>query len=179
MATYGRQNFQMHFLERKLLSLYWDFTAANPKDPVKKISLDLDNCLAPHKQQAITLTNDDQVHWCIYMYQECNIRHQWFNWSKWVKQINSLSPRKYDCDFKCLYFIHNVGIDILCIQINIALEWMPEGSVDGKSILVQVMVWSPQATSHYLSQCWLSSMLPYGITRLAIWHIYITCIRPQ
>ena len=32
-----------------------------------------------------------------------------------------------------------------------------------KSILVQVMAWCHQATSHYLSQCWPSSMLPYGV----------------
>ena len=27
------------------------------------------------------------------------------------------------------------------------------------------MAWCPQATSHYLSQCWLKSLSPYGITR--------------
>ena len=32
-------------------------------------------------------------------------------------------------------------------------------------ILVQVMAWSCQATSHYLSQCWPRSLSPYGITR--------------
>ena len=31
--------------------------------------------------------------------------------------------------------------------------------------LVQVLAWCRQATSHYLSQCWPRSMLPYGITR--------------
>ena len=36
---------------------------------------------------------------------------------------------------------------------------------DNKSTLVQVMAWCRQATSHYLSQCWLSSFLPYGVTR--------------
>ena len=30
---------------------------------------------------------------------------------------------------------------------------------------VQVMTWCRQAPSHYLSQCWSISMLPYGITR--------------
>ena len=29
--------------------------------------------------------------------------------------------------------------------------------------LVQVMVWCPQATGHYLSQCWPRSLLSYGI----------------
>ena len=36
---------------------------------------------------------------------------------------------------------------------------------DVKSTLVQVMSWCRQTTSHYLSQCWPRSMLPYGITR--------------
>ena len=31
-----------------------------------------------------------------------------------------------------------MGIDILSIQVNIALEWMPEDIVDGKSSLLQV-----------------------------------------
>ena len=34
-----------------------------------------------------------------------------------------------------------------------------------KSTLVQSLVWSCQAVSHYLSQCWPRSMWPYGIPR--------------
>ena len=36
---------------------------------------------------------------------------------------------------------------------------------DHKSILVQVMAWCRQATTHYLSQCWSRSMSPNGVTR--------------
>ena len=36
---------------------------------------------------------------------------------------------------------------------------------EDKSTLVQVMAWCRLATSHYLNQCWPSSMSPYGITR--------------
>ena len=36
---------------------------------------------------------------------------------------------------------------------------------DEKSILVQVMAWCRQATSHYPSQCWPRSMSPYGVNR--------------
>ena len=46
-----------------------------------------------------------------------------------------------------------------------ALWWMPQDLTDDKSTLVQVMAWCHQATSHYLSQCWLSSLSPYGVTR--------------
>ena len=48
-----------------------------------------------------------------------------------------------------------------------ALRWIPQDLTDEKSTLVQVMVWSwcHQATSHYPSQCWHSSVSLYGITR--------------
>ena len=36
---------------------------------------------------------------------------------------------------------------------------------DDKSTLIQVMAWCRQATSHYMSQCWLRSLSPYGVTR--------------
>ena len=36
---------------------------------------------------------------------------------------------------------------------------------DDQSTLVQVMAWCHQAISHYLSQCWPRSLLPYGVTR--------------
>ena len=47
----------------------------------------------------------------------------------------------------------------------IAIRWMSLVLTGVKWTLVQVMVWCRQATSHYLSQSWLRSMLPYGITR--------------
>ena len=43
------------------------------------------------------------------------------------------------------------------------MPWSPTD--DDKSTLAQVMAWCHQATSHYLGQCWASSMSPYGITR--------------
>ena len=48
---------------------------------------------------------------------------------------------------------------------EIVLRWMLLDLIEDKSTLVQVITWSPQATSHYLSQCWSRSMSPYGITR--------------
>ena len=42
---------------------------------------------------------------------------------------------------------------------------MPRDLTDDKSTLGQVMAWCRQATSHYLSQCWLSSLSPYGVAR--------------
>ena len=44
-------------------------------------------------------------------------------------------------------------------------RWIPPNLTDDKSTLVQLMAWCCQATSHYLIQCWPSSMSPYGVTR--------------
>ena len=46
-----------------------------------------------------------------------------------------------------------------------ALRWMPQDVTYDRSILVQVMAWCRQATSHYLSQCWPRSLSPYDVTR--------------
>ena len=54
-----------------------------------------------------------------------------------VVHINSLSPGRYGCDFKCVNIKYNLGIDDLTIQLNIHPEWKPEDFVDGKSTLVQ------------------------------------------
>ena len=45
-------------------------------------------------------------------------------------------------------------IDGWGINCEIALKWIPLDLTDDESILVQVMAWCRQATSHYLSQCW-------------------------
>ena len=55
-------------------------------------------------------------------------------------------------------------IDGWGISCEIALIWMSVDFTDDQSILVQVMAWCRQATSHYLSQCWSRSLLPYGVT---------------
>ena len=79
--------------------------------------------------------------------------------------VNSLSNGRLGGDFNYVYFKHNVGIDILIIQVDIALERMPEFLIDEKSTLVQVMAWCCQAASHYLNQCWPTSPTWYGVTR--------------
>ena len=56
-------------------------------------------------------------------------------------------------------------IGILSIQVNIVMELKPEDHVDGKSILLQVMLRCRQAGDHYLSQCWPSSMTRYDVPR--------------
>ena len=57
--------------------------------------------------------------------------------------------------------IQNGGVGI-CYEI--VLRWMAQNFANEKSTLVQVMAWCRQAPSHYLSQCWPRSMLPYDVT---------------
>ena len=63
-------------------------------------------------------------------------------------------------------FKPNLLIDGWSISCEIALMWFSMDLTDDISALVQVIAWCCQASSHYLSQCWLWSMSPYGITRL-------------
>ena len=56
-------------------------------------------------------------------------------------------------------------MNILSIFCEIAIRWMPKHLTDHYSTLVQVMAWCRQATSHYLSQCWLRSLSPCDVTR--------------
>ena len=44
---------------------------------------------------------------------------------------------------------------------------MPQDFIDDQSTLVQVMTWcnAHKATSHYMNQCWPSSMMSYCVTR--------------
>ena len=77
----------------------------------------------------------------------------------------SLAPGRSGCDSKNGIFYLVLLIGIIRSSHDNALWWMPQDLTDDKSTLVQVMAWCRQATSHYLSQCWLSSMLPYGVAR--------------
>ena len=50
------------------------------------------------------------------------------------------------------------------ISCKIVLRWMPLDLTDDKLTLVQVMAWCRQATSHYLSQCWLRDLCRYMVS---------------
>ena len=85
----------------------------------------------------------------------CVARPQW---------VNSLAPGRPGCHFKTAIFNLVLLIGIFISSNDNPLRWM-SWDLTNKSTLVQVMAWCRQATSHYLSQCWPSSMLPYGVTR--------------
>ena len=79
--------------------------------------------------------------------------------------INPLAPGGIDYSLKLVNFKLVSLIDILSIFCEIAIRWMPQHLTDHWSTLVQVMAWCHQATSHYLSQCWPKSLLPYDVTK--------------
>ena len=79
--------------------------------------------------------------------------------------VDSLAHGKFEWNFKFVIFTWNLVIEGWGISCEIALTWMSLAFTDDQSILVQVMAWCHQATSHYLSQCWPRSLPPYGITR--------------
>ena len=70
-------------------------------------------------------------------------------------------PGRFQCT--CRYVIFKL-IDCWDISCEIALRWLSLDFTDGKSTWVRVMAWCRQAASHYLSQSWPCSMLPYDIT---------------
>ena len=67
--------------------------------------------------------------------------------------INSLAPGKLAWNFKQVIFKRILVIDSWCISCEIALIWMSLDFTDDRR------------QSHYLSQCWHRSLLPYGVTR--------------
>ena len=83
----------------------------------------------------------------------------------YILAIDSLAPGRPGCHFKTAIFNFVLLIGIFTSSNDNALRWIPGDLADDKSTLVQVMAWCRQATSHYLSQCWPSSMSPYGMPR--------------
>ena len=66
------------------------------------------------------------------------------------------NPSAEEAEGKKWYLEHFLAMKLVLVECH--------RSSDGKSTLVQVMASCHQATSHYLKQCWLRSILPYNIT---------------
>ena len=88
--------------------------------------------------------------------------------------VNSLTPGRLEWNFIQAVFKWILVIDGCGNPSETAIRWMSLDLSHDKSTLFQVMAWCRQATSHYLSQCWLRSMLPYGVIRLQ----YVNKLRP-
>ena len=78
----------------------------------------------------------------------------------WLIWFNSLAPGKFKLNFRYVIFKRILVIGGWDISCEIALIWMSQDITDDQSTLVQVMAWCRQATSQYLSQCWLRSWSP-------------------
>ena len=50
--------------------------------------------------------------------------------------INSLSPKRYSCNFKFAILKHILWIDIFSASCTIIFLWTPKKSIDGKSTLI-------------------------------------------
>ena len=75
--------------------------------------------------------------------------------------LNSLAPGRFEWNFRHVLFKLMFVIDGWGILCEIALIWMSLDFTDDQSTLVQVMAWSRQAPSHYLSQCPITNALGY------------------
>ena len=86
------------------------------------------------------------------------------------ERVNSLAPTGCGSSFEIIIF--------QLIIINLVNRCEPQNLIDDKSVLVQVMAWCRQATSHYLNQCRPRYMSPYGVTRpqWLISSVHICCI---
>ena len=82
-----------------------------------------------------------------------------------ISLINSLAPGRSERDSRNIISYLILLIGIFRSSHDNTLWWMPQDLTDDKSTLVQVMAWCRQAPSHYLNQCWLSSLLPYSFAR--------------
>ena len=84
----------------------------------------------------------------------------------WIKfQLNSPSSGGYGFDFKYVFVKCAVVIIFMDISSAIAYRWLAQDLTDDKSGLIQVMAWCCQATSLYMNQCWLRSMMLYDVNR--------------
>ena len=78
--------------------------------------------------------------------------------------VNSFALGRFYWKFRWVMFKLNLMSDGWGISGEIALRWLSLDLPDDTSALVQVMACCRQATSHYLSQCWPSSVSPYDVT---------------
>ena len=97
--------------------------------------------------------------------------------------FNSVVPLSFGSNFKNVISKDMLWIRFMSMFCKVVPRWMPQNTFDDKSTLAQIMAWCHQAPSHYLSQCWPRSMLPYGVTRpqwvnylLACWFIAANAI---
>ena len=92
----------------------------------------------------------------------------------WVSMSYFIDPWENWMNFELSHFNLIFVFDGWGMFCEIVLRWLSLDFTGDESTLgqhVRVMAWRYQAINHHLSQCWPSSMWPYGVTRpqWAIW----------
>ena len=105
------------------------------------------------------------------LYTQVNIVHN--HWQRFTRSfststVNSLTPGRFPWKFIRINFKLSLVLNGWGVSCEISPRWMSLHLTDDKSTLVQVMAWCHQATSHYLFRFWLSSISPYGVTRVTL-----------
>ena len=70
-----------------------------------------------------------------------------------------LSPGQHGPDFAYNIFKYVFMNEKLCILIWISLKFVPKGPIDHNQHRYREWLGAKQATSHYLNQCWPSSLM--------------------
>ena len=76
----------------------------------------------------------------------------------WTNAVNSSPLRQDGRHFADDIFKYIFMNGKLCILIWIPQNFVPNGPIDNKAALVQVMAWRETATAHYIYQCWPTSL---------------------
>ena len=85
-----------------------------------------------------------------------------------IWSIITMRPKQNGCHFadgtlKCFFLKVKFSI-----SNEISLKYDFRDMIGDKPILIAVMAWCYQITSHHLNQCWPTSVMPYCITRLQL-----------
>ena len=75
------------------------------------------------------------------------------HYTNWLTGFNSLAPGRFEWNFRQVIFKLILVIDVCGISCEIA------------QLSLDLLMTGHQATRHYLSQCWPTTMSPHGITR--------------
>ena len=94
-------------------------------------------------------------------------------------EVSSLGPGTYGCwdspqlsDMRFVWWLTHLPLVIMAVIFIViwfwnSSEWLISGLLDltdEESTLVQVMMCCHQLTSHYMAQCWSSSIMLHGVT---------------
>ena len=79
--------------------------------------------------------------------------------------VNSMAPERCGSNFTSVLCEIALRINTLSTSCEIGRRWVPKNPIDGKSTLVQVMVWCRQAARHDMSQRRRRYLSPSDVTR--------------